>query len=113
MARARQNRFSAIAAALKGEDLPEQIKIEQTQPTAEPEPNQESKPLPEPPAEKPRSSRATGKRSDPNFTQVGAYIPKTLHRQVKRLLIDEDGDLSDLVTQLLQEWVDRKGRPTS
>ena len=55
-----------------------------------------------------KSSRATGKRSNPDYTQIGAYIPKTLNRDVKRLLVDEDGDLSDLITGLLQDWVSSK-----
>lgn len=53
-----------------------------------------------------RRGRARGKRSDPNYEQVGAYIPKELNKQVKRLLIDEDDlDFSDLVAQLLEDWV--------
>jgi hypothetical protein len=55
-----------------------------------------------------KKGRARGKRSDPNYEQVGAYIPKELNKQVKRLLIDEEGlDFSDLVTQLLEEWVNQ------
>jgi hypothetical protein len=59
----------------------------------------------EPP--KPRG-RAKGKRSDPNYEQVGAYIPKDLNKQVKRLLLDEEIDFSDLVAQLLSEWVKQR-----
>ena len=57
----------------------------------------------------PKRGRAKGKRSDPNYIQVGAYIPKELDRRVKRLLIDDDElDFSDLVAQLLEDWVKRK-----
>jgi hypothetical protein len=57
----------------------------------------------------PKRGRAKGKRSDPNYIQVGAYIPKELDRQVKRLLVDEDNlDFSNLVAQLLEDWVKRK-----
>jgi hypothetical protein len=57
----------------------------------------------------PRKGRARGKRSNADYTQVGAYIPKTLKKQVDRLLVDEDEtDFSDLVTQLLQVWVSSK-----
>lgn len=55
-----------------------------------------------------RQGRSKGKRSDPDYEQVGAYIPKELNKQVKRLLIDEDMDFSDLVAALLEEWVNRK-----
>lgn len=57
----------------------------------------------------PRRGRSRGKRSDPNYTQIGAYIPKDLDRAVKRALVDEENlDLSELVAQLLDEWVKRK-----
>ncbi|MEM9949169.1 MAG: hypothetical protein AAF810_24305 [Cyanobacteria bacterium P01_D01_bin.36] len=66
-------------------------------------------PPPELPPEEPkrRQRKATGKRSDPNYIQVGAYIPKELNKDVKRSLVDYEGDFSDLVTQLLEEWVKR------
>jgi hypothetical protein len=50
--------------------------------------------------------KQTGKRSDPDYLQVGAYILKTTDKAVKRLLIDEDEmDFSDLVQHLLEKWV--------
>lgn len=66
-------------------------------------------PPPEPAPEEPkrRQRKATGKRSDPNYIQVGAYIPKDLNKEVKRSLVDYDGDFSDLVTQLLEEWLEQ------
>lgn len=96
------NRFGALSAALKGEVLPEQIESPQ-----EPSPALEtlpSAPIVEtpPPA---RKGRAKGKRSNPNYEQVGAYIPKALNLEVKRLLLDRELDFSDLVTQLLEQWV--------
>ncbi|MGP1384023.1 MAG: hypothetical protein ACTS2F_10725 [Thainema sp.] len=66
-------------------------------------------PQPEPAPEPQRRQRkATGKRSDPNYIQVGAYIPKELNKDVKRLLVDAEGDFSDLVTELLEQWVKRQ-----
>jgi hypothetical protein len=50
--------------------------------------------------------KQTGKRSDPDYLQVGAYILKSTDKDVKRLLIDEDDiDFSDLVQSLLEKWV--------
>ena len=50
--------------------------------------------------------KQTGKRSDPDYLQVGAYILKSTDKAVKRLLIDEDDmDFSDLVQSLLEKWV--------
>ncbi len=63
-------------------------------------------PTPAPEAEpKKRQRKATGKRSDPNYIQVGAYIPIELNKSVKRLLVDADEDFSDLVAELLEQWV--------
>lgn len=55
----------------------------------------------------PASGRQKGKRSDPNYVQVGAHIPKELHQQVKRRLFDTERDMGDLMTELLQEWIRR------
>lgn len=54
---------------------------------------------------KKRQRKATGKRSDPNYIQVGAYIPIELNKSVKRLLVDKDQDFSELVSELLAQWV--------
>ncbi len=52
-----------------------------------------------------KRGRQAGKRSNPDYIQVGAYIPKTVDKDVKRKLLDEDMDFSDLVTKLLQDWL--------
>lgn len=55
-----------------------------------------------------KRGRAKGKRSDPNFIQVGAYIPKDLNQRVKRRLFDEEIDFSELVAELLEDWLSKK-----
>lgn len=85
------NKFEALSAALKGEALPEQEVV-----------------TPEPPpaiATPEKRGRPAGKRSNPDYTQVGAYVPRSLKKQVDRILVDADIDFSDLVTQLLEKWV--------
>lgn len=52
-----------------------------------------------------KKGRAKGKRSDPNYTQVGAYIPKELDKAVKRKLFDTEQDFSSLVADLLTKWL--------
>ena len=59
----------------------------------------------EPPAPAQRKRKKTGKRSDPDYIQVGAYIPRTLNEDVKIKLVRHDGDFSDLITELLEKWV--------
>jgi len=56
-----------------------------------------------------RQRKATGKRSDPNYIQVGAYVPIELNKSVKRLLVDKEQDFSELVSDLLAEWVEKNG----
>jgi len=56
-----------------------------------------------PPEEQPKLK---GKRNNPAFTQVTAYIPRALHEEVKISLIREGvQDFSTLVENLLAEWV--------
>ena len=51
-------------------------------------------------------AKRKGKRSDPNFTQVSAYIPKDLNKRVKVELMKGDRQFSDLVTELLTNWLE-------
>ncbi len=53
--------------------------------------------------------RPTGKRTNPHYAQVTAYIPKSLHEDVKIALIKEGGkEFSTLVEELLGEWMQNK-----
>lgn len=73
-------------------------------PKANPEPEPSPALVDEP---KKRQRKATGKRSDPNYIQVGAYVPIELNKSVKRLLLDKEQDFSELVSDLLAEWVEK------
>ena len=68
----------------------------------------ETKSQTSPKDEQPTKRKAKGKRSDPNFTQVSAYIPRDVHKQVKIELIDSEQDFSDLVTELLTSWLENQ-----
>lgn len=60
----------------------------------------------EPPAANKRG-RPPGKRSDPAFEPVTAYIRVTTHKEVKIRLIREGGkDFSELVEELLAGWLE-------
>ncbi|WP_227500130.1 hypothetical protein [Synechococcus sp. PCC 7335] len=61
--------------------------------------------LPSEPATQRRKRAKTGKRSDPSYTQVGCYIPKDLNSRVKVRLVEDSRDFSDLVAELLNEWL--------
>lgn len=55
---------------------------------------------------------ATGKKSDPNYRQVTAYVRKELYRNVTDTLYDESRgrddtkrkEFSELVDELLEQW---------
>lgn len=99
------NKFQGLRAALKGENSPDKSSTE---------PHESNEPSPEPPVAPPpshakRKGRPQGKRSNPDYEQIGIYIPKALHTEVKKLLIeDKSRDFSDLVTELLKTWIKSK-----
>jgi hypothetical protein len=49
-----------------------------------------------------------GKRSDPAYRQISTYVRSDLYRIVKRELLMEERDFSDLMDELLGEWVSRR-----
>ncbi len=53
------------------------------------------------------TGRRNGKRRDPDFEQVTAYIRRSTHHSVKLALLKEDANrqFSDLVETLLAEWL--------
>ena len=46
-----------------------------------------------------------GKRSNDDYRQISAYIRKDTHQQVKITLLREDRQFSELVEELLSEWL--------
>lgn len=59
------------------------------------------------PAAAARKQRPPGKRSDPSFEQVTAYIRRRTYQQVKIALLQENQgrEFSDLVETLLADWL--------
>ena len=54
-----------------------------------------------------------GKSSNPEYKQISALIRKDTHREVVRALLDdnESRDVSDLLQDLLQEWLVSERQP--
>ncbi len=78
----------------------EQAKKEVPQPVETPEPTQ--------PEEAPTvqaTKRRGGRRSDPNYRQALAYIHKDVDKEVRRRLLDDKRDYSELVEDLLRNWL--------
>lgn len=49
-----------------------------------------------------------GKRSDPAYRQISTYVRSDVYRAVKRELLMDERDFSDLMDELLSEWVSRR-----
>src|ERR1035441_8003062 len=67
-------------------------------------------PPPAPAAPTPKMGRPAGKKTNPEYTQVTVYLRKEVHRQAKKILIDDGREFSELVDQLVDRWIleDRK-----
>lgn len=61
-------------------------------------------------AEQPKKrGRPLGKRSDKlNYCQVCGYIKRTTYREVRKKLIDADQEFSELLQELLDQWLENQ-----
>ena len=64
-------------------------------------------PTPAKNAEPPRRGRPAGKRSNPEFVVTPVYIRKQTHAEARIKLLQEGSkqDMSELVEELLSEWL--------
>lgn len=73
--------------------------------TVRQEPEKELKTPQEPRSEsKKGKSRPAGKRSDPDYTQITAYIRKDTHENVMRKIYKRQ-EFSELIEELLAQWM--------
>jgi hypothetical protein len=49
--------------------------------------------------------RPRGKRSNPDYSQVTCYIKKETHKSVQRVLLEKEKEFSELIQELLEEWL--------
>jgi hypothetical protein len=54
-----------------------------------------------------RISPKKGKRNNPDYTQISAYIRKDTHRAVMQAIVTKR-DLSDLIEELFTEWLEKQ-----
>lgn len=95
------SKFKSLLDAAKGrEPEPEPEKLSQ-----ELEVNQPQQAAPSQASQK--RGRPKGKRSDPDYEQVTAYIRKDTHRDVKIALLSEGNgrEFSELIQELLEQWL--------
>ncbi len=51
-------------------------------------------------------NRSVGRRSNPDYVQISAYINKQLYRQVQKTLLDQNKrEVSQLLEDLLTKWM--------
>jgi hypothetical protein len=57
----------------------------------------------------PKTGRGPGKRSNPDYKQFSVLLRKRTHMEVSHTLdkLGGDQDVSDLVEQLLEQWLER------
>ena len=49
--------------------------------------------------------RSRAKSQNPAFVKLTAYVPKELHRTTKARLVQQDREISELVEELLTDWL--------
>ncbi|KAF0249737.1 MAG: hypothetical protein FD167_863 [bacterium] len=50
----------------------------------------------------------TNRKESKEYQQVNAYVPKQLYKKVKIALIEEERGISDLITELLANWINKR-----
>ena len=93
----KKSRFAGIADIRSR--LPAEPEVEAAPPAA-PAP-----PQPVPTAAASKMGRPPGKKTDPHYVQVTVYLRKEIHREAKKLLLDDGGQFSDLVDDLVRQWI--------
>jgi hypothetical protein len=63
--------------------------------------------------EKPDDTRPLAKSADPSYVKFTTYIRKTTHVGVKTRLVSKGEELSDLVEELLSNWLRENGSITT
>lgn len=54
---------------------------------------------------KTKSSKSKAKSRDPNYTQIGLYLPNEIHKKMKIAAAMKDLEMSDLAAQALELWL--------
>jgi hypothetical protein len=48
------------------------------------------------------------KSQNPDFVKLTAYVPKELHRAAKARLVEHGREISDLIEELVADWLKRQ-----
>ncbi len=101
------SRFSDVINAARTREQEPQESLATSMP-----PGRQPAPPPAVPPKK-RGRPAGGKRNDPEYEQVAAYIPKEVYKRVRMRLLEMDKprEFSDLVEFLLRKWLQSSSEP--
>ncbi len=45
------------------------------------------------------------KSTDPDYIRTTVYLPKQVHRRLKTVAASQDKQMSDIVTELIEQWL--------
>lgn len=51
------------------------------------------------------TKKKQAKANNPNYVSTTFYLPKQLHRQLKKAAIEEDKEMSEIVEDLVARWL--------
>ncbi len=99
------NKFAGLIQAAGLDSNRKQKPVHPSSSPAEPLIHASFRPSPQP---SPSFKTSTvGRRSNPAYVQISAYINRRLYRSVQKALLDQDHrEVSQLLEQLLIEWMD-------
>lgn len=68
----------------------------------------DSQPVKQPDGQMVNQLTGLAKSRDPRYVKFTTYVPRQTHLRVKSLLVGEGRELSDLVSELLEDWLSRQ-----
>lgn len=66
---------------------------------------QKSEPEPQQITNSSDTARPIAKGKDPNYQRTTIYLPKALHRRFKAAAIESEREMSDIVEELVEQWL--------
>ncbi|BAY68848.1 CopG family transcriptional regulator [Anabaena sp. FACHB-709] len=60
------------------------------------------------PQSTPDKPTSQSKSTDPAYTRTTIYLPKQVHRQLKAAAASQERQMSDIVTELIEQWLEKK-----
>lgn len=51
---------------------------------------------------------STSKSKDPTYQRTTVYLPRVTHRKLKSAAADEDREMSDIIEELVQQWLESR-----